>query len=80
MYQTLSHRAGFKWLKNTVNLDVGTNDGLGIKVGYSVRRKKSVLGDTVQCMTTSLLRPQNPKLSLSGTRVLLQVHPEFLLH
>lgn len=51
MYQTLSHTAGFKWLKNTVNLDVGTNDDLGIKVGYLVRRKKSVLGDTVQCMT-----------------------------
>lgn len=43
MYQTLSHTARFKWLKNTVHLSM--------IVGYLVRRKKSVLGDTDQSMT-----------------------------
>lgn len=50
-HKTLSHTARFKWLKNKTNLEVDTNDSFGIKVGYSLRRKKSLLGDTVQCMS-----------------------------
>lgn len=72
---------GIRWLKNTVNPNVGTNDIFGIKVAYLLRRKEPVLGDIFQCTARHWVRPQNPKLSqsFSGTRVFLQIHLQLLL-
>lgn len=59
---TLSQTVSIKWLKNTVNPDVTTNDIFGIKVAYLVKRRKPIMGDIFQCKTCHWVRPQNPKL------------------